>query len=164
MLVLIAKGISDRSSKLSEALAQGLELIQQMSIGQGKASSETRVIVALQRAIIRLHNRPVPTLGTDDTLGKDLPVEHLKEWELLWKQKSPEYTSDNHVSGSQSDNLDQREDLNTTLGAPFLDKPITIENDACDMWNAIFNTQLEEFSLFPQGEENIELGVEGIEW
>lgn len=145
MLVLIAVGITDKSSKLRDMLAQGLQLIQLMSAGQGTASSETRVIAALQRAITRLHGRP--TLMGDDALADSASNEHIKEWELLWQAQSP-----NNATAAADDEL-YRQEKSLDLDPEPLPAADLVNHDASfDMWSAVFSNQLDEFSLFPAGD------------
>lgn len=112
MLVLLAASLSDKSNKLREALCCGLKIIKIMSAGGGDlATSETRVIEALERAISRLnsyenssHSTTGPTGGVDsgeshnnndinnnnhdDISGHDNQQDHSRLWEMLW-QMSP---------------------------------------------------------------------------
>lgn len=108
MLVLLAASLTENSHKLREALSCGLKIIKTMSAGGGEqASSETRVIEALERAISRLNsyeNNLRDTAGHstnsnaihldnhDDIHNHNVSSEndhnHFKLWEMLW-QKNP---------------------------------------------------------------------------
>ncbi|KAJ4348510.1 uncharacterized protein N0V89_009887 [Didymosphaeria variabile] len=141
MLVLIARCITDMAPTISDLLKQGLELIQQMSLGQGQASAETRVVVALQRAIVRLHKRTssIETHPTTEPL-----TDQMRQWEMLWQQQSPDFTQ--YFGDLPNDDTFVHETvLNTD---PTRSDRIDVFNQSHeDMWSAIFNAQLDEFSL-----------------
>jgi hypothetical protein len=159
LLVLIAKGITDKSTSLRDALAKGLVLIQQMSTGQDQASSETRVIVVMQRAINRLHacDRPTDTAWADRShvAAQTQLEQQLREWELLWQQQSPESTSrDMHAFleyGNTNDGLAYGPDC-AVESANAISTCDRTSNDGYNTWNIMFSAQLDEFNSFPLGE------------
>ncbi|KAF1845053.1 uncharacterized protein K460DRAFT_405331 [Cucurbitaria berberidis CBS 394.84] len=148
MLVLIAKGISDKSTALGELLDQGLTLIQHMALGQNQASSEARVIVALQRAITRLHRKPHIVTSSNDGLHDTLSHDHLRQWELLWEQPSPAGQS-NDVEPSIEAAYAQQDTGKEYSATDPLDQNghNPFESDLDDLWSTIFNSQLNEFNL-----------------
>lgn len=169
MLVLIAKGISDKSTALGELLDQGLALIQHMALGQNQASSEARVIVALQRAITRLHRRKShQTASANNGLHDTLSHDHLKQWEMLWQQRSPaDQANDAEPSVEGSFGQQTTEQDHSTTDALDQNGSNPFESDFDDLWSTIFNSQLNEFSLvncagsgleFPQPDLQVEVG------
>lgn len=152
MLVLIAKAITDKSTALNDSLVQGLELIQYLSAGQSKASSETRVIAALQRAIARLHQRS----QRSDQTGQGLVNEYTREWEMLWQQQSLNYEPSTNLEQHHTGNNMESLQYGVELGLP------SIEYGVFDIGDLNFNTQLEEFSLFPLGDRDMGLEFESI--
>lgn len=149
MLVLIAKGINDKKSTvLGELLDQGLQLIQHMALGQNQASSEARVIVALQRAITRLHRKSHLVASSNDALHDTLSHDHLKQWEMLWQQRSPADHS-NDVEPSIEGAYVQQGTEQEHLASDALDQngQNPFESDFDDLWSTIFNSQLNEFNL-----------------
>jgi hypothetical protein len=150
MLVLIAKGITDRSATLSNTLAQGLSLIQHMSLGQGQASSEARVIEVLQRAITRLHKKPLPASSNMEPVTSDPGTDQLRLWEELWQEQSPSLASMNSgalVESYDEDPLAERTPSKASFHLDGPTGPTPSEQDSDDIWSTIFNYQLNEFSL-----------------
>lgn len=149
MLVLIAKGINGKkSSALGELLDQGLELIQHMALGQNQASSEARVIVALQRAITRLHKKSHLVTSSNEALHDTLSHDHLKQWEMLWQQQSPAEHSNGvepPIEGTYVQEATGSEHLTTDALDQNGHHPF--ETDFDDLWSTIFNSQLNEFNL-----------------
>lgn len=158
MLVLVARGISDKSGILREKLSEGLVLLQQMSKGQGKAHSETRVIATLQRAITRLHNCGIDR-GPPHTNSPS--NEPFKAWEMLWQQQSPQYGSAlpdlNFDTGFSSWT---NHSMEATSSLTHMDSEPISSHDDYDTWNVMFNTQLDEFSLLPLDSFDIPLTTE----
>lgn len=148
MLVLIAKGITDKSDITRRALEEGLDLLEHMSVGQGKASSETRVIATLQRAITRLHRRHDKSRNGPNAQHES--NECFKEWTMLWQQQSPEPDAAVFAppAGSVRD-MQANEQAGLAHNVTHTHVTPPDEVDADDTWNVLFNTQLDEFNLFP---------------
>lgn len=155
LLVLIASSITDKSDTLSKILAQGLTLIQQMSIGQGQASSETRVIEALQRAIARLHGETNCNTVTESSTGTGIEMHHdnnFKQWERLWDYTSISYSDPTALDPFSDDSITPSQNHSQST-ASLLEDYTTfsseINYDTEDMWAALFHSQLDEFNLIP---------------
>jgi hypothetical protein len=156
LLVLIATSITNKSDTLSTTLAQGLALIQQMSVGQGQASSETRVIEALQRAIARLHGEANHNPATEISTAPDIEMLHddnFRQWERLWDYTSIPYTDTTALDPFSGASIipDQTHTQSTTafLGdSTIFSSEMNYETE--DMWSAFFHSQLDEFNLIPE--------------
>lgn len=150
MLVLIARCITDMTLNTSNLLTQGLELIQQMSLGQTQAGSEARVLVALQRAIIRLHKRSV---STENIPTNETSFGQLRQWEMLWQQQSPDFI---HNIGDMPIEDDFSQRMEPPVDMMQSDRVDVFNQNHEDLWSAIFNAQLDEFSLLPTIEGNFD--------
>lgn len=157
MLVLIAKSITDKNDEVYNTLEQGLILIQQISIGQSQASSETRVIVALQRAITRLHHSESQIAETSSAQHQTSNMSYdgfFHQWERLWQQSSEFPLS---VSGSvdMADNVPSHADDAFPALDDFPDLgSFSLDYDASDWWDTIFSSQLNEFTIIPEMDNN----------
>lgn len=154
MLVLVAKGITDKSTALSDLLAQGLAIIQQMSTGQGQASAEARVIEALQRAIMGLHRRKAcrPAGSTAHSSDDPPSYDKFREWEELWQRSSmPPSEAPTHSAVSPAAlinhiNVPQPSlDTGWTLAPSLLNDFGVWGQEPDDVWSTILH--LDEFSL-----------------
>jgi hypothetical protein len=160
MLVLIARRLTDGSDALFAALAQGLSLIQQMSAGHGQASSEARVIEALQCAISRLHPERghVNASEESNTGGFDIDSSsdsRFKQWEQLWQQFDCPLGETTTFHEMESNRI-----MSTPgdLNPPQFSVPSDIIGDVnftdsygtADPWTSLFHSQLDEFNLIPE--------------
>ena len=159
MLVLIAKSITEDRDGLKSPLSDGLELIKQMSSNHGQAGSEARVIVALQRAITRLHQE----VGRGDDRADAYQMEQqmhqdpFQQWERLWQY--PEIPlSETLVQGSTIVDqgsfllrvLPSQQEENASIGGiPSFDGYDAISDD---IWSTFVHSQLDDFSLVPEME------------
>lgn len=190
MLVLLAASLSDKSNKLREALSRGLKIIKIMSAGGGDlATSETRVIEALERAISRLNSyennsrstaEQQPTGGADS--GKEShnnyindsnyaeqnnnQQDHFRRWEMLW-QMSPlsHNTSQPSLPMNYSAPADQSAADSVALRDINCDPHVQQQyQDPADEFGQVFGhfpMELNEFSVIP--EFDFELGLGGAD-
>ncbi|KAJ4300794.1 hypothetical protein N0V90_002882 [Kalmusia sp. IMI 367209] len=153
-------GIHEELPDLNNQKDVSLTLIRQMSLGQGQAGSEARVLNTLQRAIIRLHKR---ASCLEDISTSEPSHNQLRQWEMLWQQESPDF---NRLDvESVHDQLNSTADPQLTLAMdPILsDRLGSFNQDHDDMWSAIFNAQLDEFSLLPAVDAVLQLSVDSEE-
>ena len=142
VLVLLARSLNDESPAIRNALSRGLHIVKIMSLGGGLATSESRVIEALEDAVKRLEASQAPSISVEapDADG-GTEYDRFKEWEMLWKKTA---SSDHPSVTASTPSKSAAETVSMAERPPaqideFLDFP------------QLFSTELDAtFGAFPQ--------------
>jgi hypothetical protein len=86
LLALIAHSLQDSTSRIANALSQGMGLIRQMCVGLESARSEVAVIEALERARQRLSNNV--STGQNASAWSATGYDQFNEWARIWRDPS----------------------------------------------------------------------------